>query len=134
MQTDIYRFSRIGSYLGCIEFEVWGDESPYRITVRQSAGDYERSIFNGDEQEWRRDVLDAVGLAYRAGDPEAHIAPEVIAAFNTWRAREHAGFIQQLRSAPERYGLIEDGDPILAVPPTIKGAYYVVNTGWVRTS
>lgn len=119
------------SYLGCVEYEVWGDGAPYRVEVRREASAYERAAFNGTDAEWQRDVEGAIGLIRRVPDCDRPISPHVVDAFNAWRSAEHETFVERLRSRPERYGNIAPNDPLLVPPPVVRGAHYEVGKGWV---
>lgn len=125
-----YTFRFVSSYLGEIDYEVIGDGAPYRATVRRRAESYERSIFNGDEAEWQRDVVAAVGTIHRRVSYET-ISPEVVSAFNHWLQAEHALQIAHIKAHPERYGELAEGDPLLNAPVIVTGAHYVVGKGWV---
>ena len=120
------------SYMGTIDYEVFGDGEAYKVEVRRSAGDYERTIFNGDDARWQRDVVDAIDLIRRSSSPSTPISPETVAAFNAWLLSEHLANVAKLRAAPERYGIIAADDPILVPPRPVTGARYEVGTGWVR--
>ena len=127
--TKSIRFDFISSYRGCWDYLVHGDGEPYRISERRRADSDERSIFNGSEAEWQRQVVAAVGLLYRAdGRP---ISQGVVHAFNAWRAAEDAKDVAEILSKPERYGIHSREDPRLAPPIAARGAQYEFGKGWI---
>lgn len=126
-----YEFRFISAYLGQIDYEVFGDGPSYRVSVRREASAYERSIFNGGDAEWQRDVVDAIGLIHKRASYEP-ISGAVVEAFNAWRQGEHDAFVAKLKASPEKYGDIPETDPLLKAPIAVTGAHYVVDTGWVR--
>lgn len=126
-----YRFAWTCSFMGVVEYEVLGDGPSYRVEERRVAGDYERSIFNGTQEEWERDHVATIGLLRRRYDIEKPLNPKVVVAFNDWRAREHAKFVHELRSQPDRYGVFRDDDQLLVAPRVLRGAHYEVGRGWV---
>lgn len=123
-------FRFVSAYLGEVQYEVIGDGAPYRVTVRRRAESYERSIFNGGEAEWQRDVVAAIGTLHRHISCD-EISPDVVAAFNHWLQAEHAMSIAHMKAHPARYGALSDDDPIVQPPAAVTGAHYVVGTGWV---
>jgi hypothetical protein len=129
MTTSI-RFEFVLTYLGYCIYEVYGDGPSYRIQLRQRADAYERSIFAGTDAEWQRDIVAAIGLLHRCdGQP---ISQPVVDAFNDWRAARHASDVAHLRAHPERYGSLSESDPVLVAPAPVRGARYLVGTGWVE--
>jgi hypothetical protein len=129
------RFRFISSFLNSEHYEVLGDGAPYRIETRRpikdGLEDYQRSIFNGTEAEWQRDVIGASNLVYRATEPGKPLPQTVIDAFNSWRAAEHAQQVAAIRAHPAGYGDLEADDPILIPPSTVLGCRYVVGDGWL---
>ena len=128
-----YRFRWTCAYMGCVEYEVLGDGPPYKVEIRRSTSEYERSIFNGTEDEWQRDVLEAMGGLRRYHTPCEPIPDAVVDAFNEWRAAEHAARMRELRSQPERYGEIAEDDPAFAPPSPAHALVYVPAKGWMTT-
>jgi hypothetical protein len=120
------------SFMGTIDYEVFGDGETYRIGVRRSASDYERSIFNGGDQEWQRDVVSAIDLVRRSSSPSQPLSPETVAAFNAWLLAEHEASIAKMKAKPERYGFLAEDDPLLRAPRPVIGARYEVGSGWIR--
>jgi hypothetical protein len=118
-----YRFRWTCSYMGNVEYEVAGDGPTYRVELRREAPDCERAIFGGTEEDWQWDVVGTIGVLKRVG---REIPPAVVQEFNTWRAEEHARLIAEIG----REGPIRDGDPVLQLPPPVRGGIYVVGAGW----
>jgi len=70
------------SYMGEVDYEVFGDGTPYRVSVRFEAGTYFRSIYNGSQEQWDREVVASVGLAHR--QCSEMVKPEVLAALQAY--------------------------------------------------
>jgi hypothetical protein len=128
-----YRFRWTCAYMGCVEYEVLGDGPQYKVEIRRSTSEYERSVFNGTEDEWQRDVLGALGGLRRYHMPTESIPDPVVDAFNDWRAAEHSARMRELRSQPERYGEIAEDDPVFAPPPPVHALVYAPGEGWTTT-
>lgn len=127
-------FENVSAYMGTFDYMVYGDGQPYRVEVRRSAGDYERSVFNGDDARWNRDVLGAIDLLRRTSDPGRALTAAVVAAFNQWQAARHATNLARIVSNPARYGELAADDALRIPPRPVRGAVYQVGTGWVPTS
>lgn len=125
------QFRWVSSYQGCTHFEVSGDGTPYRVVLRWQASAYERSKFNGNDDEWQVEVVATVGLLRRAHDTHKPMSFQVVSAFNAWRAAEHARLVREIREQPERYGLLSHDDPLLIPPPPVSGAHYEGARGWI---
>lgn len=105
-------------------FDVHGDGERYEIELRRGVCAYERSIFNGSETEWQRDILPLVGAIKRGGGYP--IPQAVVDAFNEWRMAEHLVQRRQIDANPERYGVIDWGnDPMFKAPEAVRAAYSV---------
>lgn len=87
--------------MGFAEYEVAGDGAPYRVEVRRSADEYERSIYNGTEADWQREVVPSIGLLRRMYNASVPIPEAVIAAFNAWREAEQARVMSSFATATE---------------------------------
>jgi hypothetical protein len=72
----------------------------------------------------------AIGLLYRYhGSLDQPIPQSTVDAFNAWRLAEHEAFVKLLRDHPDKYGTnAADG---VEPPMVVRGARYVVETGWV---
>jgi hypothetical protein len=129
-----YQFRWASSYQGEVEYEVWAPgEAVYRVELRTVADDWMRRGYNGDDEEFRREVVETVGLLRRKHDCGRGIPDAVVDAFNTWRLEEHRTQLAKLRAAPERYGEIADDDPLVKPPTPARGARYVIGLGWLPT-
>lgn len=113
--------------MGFAEYEVAGDGAPYRVEVRRSADEYERSIYNGTEADWQREVIPSIGLLRRMYNASVPIPDAVISAFNAWREAEHARVMSEIR---DRYGSVPDIE-LSQPPPPVRGGVYEVGTGWI---
>jgi hypothetical protein len=131
-QAQAITFRWICSFMGCVEYEVYGDGPKYYcVEVRHEAGDYERSIFNGSEEEWQRDVVAAIDVLRRKYDVARPIDPRVIDAFNAWRTTKHEVQLADILSKPEKYGDLPQNDPLRVPPRVVRGGHYEVGTGWI---
>lgn len=73
-------------YMGEVEYEVHGDGAPYRVSLRFEACEYFRSIYNGGDDQWHREVINSIGVVHRGSEM---VKPEVLAAFREqerWRS------------------------------------------------
>jgi hypothetical protein len=60
------------------------------------------------------------------------MTPEIISAFNAWRAATHAEQVAQLMQNPARYGITSAADPLLAPPIVARGINWDAdNLGWL---
>lgn len=79
-----YSFEFRSAYRGDVDYIAWVDGNPRRIELR---------TVNGGP------VASYVG---------APVPPDVLDAFNTWRAEKHAENIAYMRARPDRYALTPD--------------------------
>ena len=119
-------FVFISRYLECSHYKVYGDGEPYRISLRERVGSYERSIFRGTAREWQI-LLSETGLLRRSAADEP-IKQSVVDAFNTWCAEE---FRQAIESSVKRHGAIREDSSALAPPPAARGGRYDSDRGWL---
>lgn len=127
-----YNFHWTCSYMDTVDYHVFGDGQRYTATVRRTASEYEKSIYNHASPcaDWDRDVVASIGLIHRS-DSRFPISQEVVDAFNAWQLAKHEAFLQLLQDHPEKYGEITSDDPIVRAPPPVRGAFYRVGTGWI---
>lgn len=116
------------SYMGTVWYQVTDATGTYEAALRHSIGNYELSICNGDTV--RRDAKAAIGLLVRDCNSAVAVPPETVAAFNAWRAAEHAAHMAKLDSQPERYGVIAPNDELRQPPMVARAAIYVCGPGW----
>lgn len=128
-----YTFRWTCGYMNCTDYEVMGDGPCYRVQIRNKVSDYEHSIYNHASPlgNWERDEVAAIGLMRRSVSCDKPIRQDVVNAFNDWRQRSYEEWIGKLKAQPERYGEIDENDPIFARPAIVRGAYYRVGFGWV---
>lgn len=124
-------FRWTSSYMGWTEYEVFGDGPSYRLEVRQEAGAYERSIFNGTEEDWQRDVVPTINVLRRKHYITQPLDQHVIEAFNAWRASDHQARLGEILAQPERYGELPENDPLRVPPPIVRGGHYETGKGWI---
>ncbi len=67
------------SYMQAVDYMVYGDGVPYRVEVQWGADSYFRSIYNGDEDQWQREIVASVGILCTAS--HEMVKPEVLEAF-----------------------------------------------------
>lgn len=127
------KFEWLSSFMGVVEYRIYDSTGTYRAEIRHSYSDYERSIANGADVI--RDSESAIGILRRCHgvgpDYSYEIPAETLAAFNEWRAAEHARHIAALESQPERYGIIAPNDPLRNPPMVAKRGRYIAGTGWL---
>lgn len=118
------------SYLNCFRYDVTDDTGDYVIEYRTGVSNYERHISNYNDAEWERDVVAAIGLLYRT-DPTTPIPVGTVAAFNDWRQAERDKWLEKWKANPDRYGPFDPDHEAAQPIELVKGAYYIVGTGWV---
>ena len=67
------------SYCQEVDYWVYGDGAAYTVTVRYEADPYLRTIYNGDESQWQREIVASVGVLHTSGSEM--VKPEVLQAF-----------------------------------------------------
>lgn len=123
------RFRWTFGYMGTVGFNVTDATGTYEAELRTQLSDYESSICNGDLV--RQECRSAIGILRRAncqkvGTLWSYAMPtDTVAAFNAWRAAEHAERIAEIKRQPERYGVLADDDPILQPPMVARAGDYV---------
>jgi hypothetical protein len=117
-----YRFRWTCSYMNSASFDVIGDGQMYSIELRRGVCDYERSIFNGTEEEWQRDIVPLIGCIKRdSGSRDSGIKQEVVDAFNAWRMAEYLEHRASIDAQPEKYGIVDwDNDPVFPAPKPVR--------------
>lgn len=123
-----YRFEFRSSYMGETRFDLHVKGQPVRsIRLRYSFDDYERSISAPDA---RACAESSIGLLRECAGLEP-LAPEIVEAFNAWRAADYAAALETIRANPVRYAGYEDylpGPPV----PVVAGRYNVATGLWER--
>jgi hypothetical protein len=130
-----YQFRWTSSYMGVVEYHVFGDGERYTVSLRTMASDYEKSIYNHGSPlaDWQRDVVAAIDLLHRK-DSRYSISQDVVDAFNAWRASEHARELATISGNPAKYGEVAANDPVRTPPRPVRGAFYRCGDGWVVNS
>jgi hypothetical protein len=119
-----YNFRWTCSYMNSAYYDVIGDGQTYEIELRRGVCAYERSIYNGTEAEWQRDIVPLIGAIKRVGG--YRVPDAVVDAFNAWRAAEHLMERRKLDAHPEKYGVIDwDNDPLFPTPKPVRAAFSV---------
>lgn len=125
-----YTFRHSCGYMGVSYYYVYGDGELYEVQARHTASDYERSIFNGTDAMWERDILPMIGLLC-ANRYKATMAPDVAEAFNAWREAEYWKHRRDIDSKPETYGVVDwENDAVFKKPIPVRGANYEPGYGW----
>ncbi|MGY3482244.1 hypothetical protein ACVW1C_000127 [Bradyrhizobium sp. USDA 4011] len=119
------QFAWTCSYMGTVYYRVTDETGTYEASIRHSVSDYELSIANGDDV--RRAMRTGIGMLVRYAEP---LPAHIVAAFNVWRAAEHAAAMAKLDAAPERYGVIPPDDELRKPPMVARAASYDHATGW----
>lgn len=128
-----YFFAWRSSYFGCVEYEIIVEGESYRAKLRNRLSDYERGILNYSADKIRTHVESAIGLLVRSDGRDAgEIDADTIAAFNAWRAREHAAMLEYMIAHPERYGDAESLRAEYPAPPAVAAGRFDNLTGWSR--
>jgi hypothetical protein len=127
-----YHFKWQSGYMGTVDYMVTDSTGTFRAELRTQLGDYERSILNYDADGIAKHVESTIGLLTRCVcDNHGEILPETIAAFNAWRADEHARQMAHMRAHPERYGT-EFNEPWFQPPKPVHAGRWSEQTGWTR--
>jgi hypothetical protein len=113
-----------------VEYEVAGDGAPYRVELRRSAPEWERSNYSGTDAEWQRNVVSSVGLLRRMYGASTPIPDAVIAAFNEWREGEHARAMSERAELSSGAADVSSTEP----PAPVRGGVYEDGTGWIVTT
>jgi hypothetical protein len=133
--TAQYQFKRECSFMGEIDFVVFGDGTPYGLTLRHMLGDYERSILNGGEEYAVRMVEPLIGRVRNRHDPLKPVPAAVLAAFNAWRLAEWEGFMTVLKAHPEKYGEWDEIAGDFPTPAPVASAYLKPDlSAWILES
>lgn len=126
------------SYQNTVSYKVHDDTGSYEIEERRPFGlacdeAYCRRTYNGDSEQFDREVVGAIGTVHRKYSGDV-IPPATLEAFNAWRLAEHEKAKAKLRAAPDRYGS-EDGPNgwanIIKAPAVVKRAVWRTGTGWI---
>lgn len=132
--TDIsqIKFAQRLRFNGVWVHDVWVDGQYFQIEIGDDSFKGRREFFSGmSDVEFERDVvgrLNTVTMMDRSAPPEP-----LVTAFNQWRKEVHAERVERLRSQPERYGTISEGDPCMQPYPDVVAARYELGQGWVKT-
>jgi len=124
-----YRFAFAWGYMGHTGTRVSGTGEPFEVAVRHTVSDYERRHMSGGEDAFVQAVAE-IGMLRREHNIDREMPAELVAAFNAFRAAEHARSIVQIEADPRKYGVLDADDPIRVPPITAWGARYVRDVGW----
>lgn len=126
------RFSYKCGFMGEVDYTVTDASGTYIATVRHKLSDYERSILNphagaGDVVPYADQVASEIGILRRCVCENAgEISAETVAAFNHWRATEHARALEYMAANPERFGDVSD----MVAPPPVTAGRWTRGHGW----
>lgn len=134
-KSNAYRFNWQGSGMGHVWFRAYTPEGNGELEYvsPQHLQPYHRKHYNGTAAEFARDVEAALHVLHWQ-DSRKPVSPELIQAFNAWRMAEHAEHCAKILAAPERYGVTDSADPLLAPPVVLRGGRYQSGHGWVITA
>lgn len=126
------RFAWKCGFMGSSVYSVTDSTGTYEATLRNSLGDYERSILNPhagaeDVVSFADQVESEIGILRRSVcDNAGEISAETLAAFNHWRAIEHARAIEFMAARPERFGDVSD----MVAPSPVSAGRWTRGHGW----
>jgi len=127
-----FRFKQRLSFAGQWEHDVWENGRHYRVIVGDSSHRHLRDLMSGlTDEEYLRDVVgreNLIGCLNQCAPSAA-----LVEAFNAWRQELYTERLNRLCSQPERYGVIEQDDPVRKPYPVVHAARYEPGVGWVRT-
>lgn len=128
-----FHFAWKCSYRHSVWFEIHDASGRYEAELIRKPTPYADSQYNGNAAEYARDVEASAGILRRSVcDAAGEIAAETIAAFNAWRAAEHAAQIAHMRAHPERYGTDFESDPWFQAPAPVMAGRWTRGAGWSR--
>lgn len=131
---QVFYFDWKSGYMNTVEYMITDSTGSYRASLRHALGDYERSILNPHAPNLERDLESAIGLLTRCVcDNQGEISPDTIAAFNEWRASEHARQMAFMRAHPDRYGT-EFNEPCFQAPLPVSAGRWTSESGWQRVA
>lgn len=131
--TANYRFQFVSSGLGTVSYQFWLGDQSGRIEYRSDAMPFELSHFNGDREQYERQVVQGIGILYRRGG-YGPIEQELVDAFNAYRQTEHEEFLHWLETRPSLSASVPIDDPLRrATVEPLHGGYYDIDQGtWAR--
>nr|WP_314561300.1 hypothetical protein [uncultured Pseudomonas sp.] len=130
--VSAFRFKQRVRFAGQWEHDVWENGRHYRVIVGDSSHRHLRDWMSGlTDEEYLRDVVGRENLISCLNQSAPSAA--LVDAFNAWRQELHTEHLNRLCSQPERYGVIEQDDPVREPYPIVHAARYEPGAGWVRT-
>lgn len=126
------RFAFKCGFMGTVSYTVTDETGTFEATLRHALGSYERSILNPhagaeDVVSYADQVETEIGILRRsAGENAGEVRPSTVAAFNHWRATEHARAVAFMLERPERFGDVSDMVP----PLPVTGGRWTRGHGW----
>lgn len=118
-------------YFGQMMAKFWYGNRRHEIVIGTASCEKLKGVYNGSLDDFQRDCVTRIGTA--SYENQTAPEPEVVAYLNQFLQKSHADRIEHLRSNPERYGVIENDDPVLIAPAILAPAYYQQGVGWVKT-
>lgn len=126
--TSEHTFYGRGSGLGMVWYRYAGTDGACEVEyiarwhVEGASAGYYRSIFNGTDDDWQRQIVAGVNLL-RRGDGKP-VSQALCDAFNAWREAAHAEHCLHILAHPDRYGIVAADDPLLALPERVRGGVW----------
>jgi hypothetical protein len=104
------------------------------LELRSRLCDYEASIYNGGRDAYLREQGPLVGVLRFEHPCDRPMPPEIAAAFNAWRTRDHEGALAFMRLYPDRYGAESTWTAEMYAPPPLArdGGHYDAAAGCWR--
>ena len=127
------RFKWTCSYRGSQWFDVTDETGTYEVELRHTIIEDDRSIYNGSDAEWDREVVCSLNVLHRSHWSNREIPASTVAAFNEWRQAERDQVFAEMAAEPQRYGDPSTFTKYFEPITPARGGRYVIGTGWVIT-
>lgn len=128
MLTRNLQFKFKCSYRNEADYEVWGTPKAFLVTYctqwgHASSREYDMSIFNGNEEEYREEVDAKINTLSIHSYDAAEFTPELYDAFCLFLQESHAASMQKIREMYDRWETPENErdwpePPVIPVPVT----------------
>jgi len=127
-----FRFKQRARFAGQWEHDVWENGQHYLVIVGDNSHRHLRDWMTGlTDEQYLRDVVGRENLISCLNQSAPSAA--LVDAFNAWRQELYTERLNRLCGQPERYGVIEQDDPVREPYPIVHAARYELGIGWVRT-
>jgi len=132
-----FSFEWTSSYQGEVDYKVRSSDGLVTgtLALRRGFREDDRRNYNGSDIEFRRDIVQAVGLLRWSSDPTRPVTRDVVQAFNEWARLKHEQHVEQLREIARRYADVtteEEQLRYVVAPLPVDGGVYSMAYGWRR--